>query len=117
MQGGAKIKIVHTRKILRPHPYHVTPHSNKSKISYTFAPNYKEICRKHYIIEQISGSLHEIQLYNVQFMYIFCYRKFNFFYSAKFNAATQVCNIKNRTFSALLRFAVDGLQQLEVSSC
>ena len=25
-----------------------------------FAP--KEMCRKHYIIEQISGSLHEIQL-------------------------------------------------------
>ena len=54
-------------------------HSNKSKISYTFVP--KEICRKHYIIEQISGSLHEIQLYNVHFMYIFCYRKFNFFCS------------------------------------
>ena len=54
---------------------------NKSKISYTFAP--KEICRKHYIIEQISGSLHEIRLYNIQFMYIFCYRKFNFFCSER----------------------------------
>ena len=43
-------------------------HCNKSKISYTFVP--KEMCRKHYIIEQISGSLHEIQLYNVHLIYI-----------------------------------------------
>ena len=39
-------------------------HCNKGKISYTFAP--KEMCRKHYIIEQISGSLHEIRLYNIR---------------------------------------------------
>ena len=46
---------------------------------YTFAP--KEMCRKHYIIEQISGSLHEIRLYNVHLIYISWYRKFNFFCS------------------------------------
>ena len=45
-----------------------TQYCNKSEISYTFAP--KEMCRKHYIIEQISGSLHEIWLYNVHLIYI-----------------------------------------------
>ena len=54
-------------------------HCNKSKISYSFAP--KEMCRKWYIIEQISDTLHEIQLYNVHLMYISQYRKFNLFCS------------------------------------
>ena len=31
----------------------------------------KEMCRKHYIIEQIAGSLHEIRLYNLHLIYIF----------------------------------------------
>ena len=45
-----------------------THHCNKSKISCIFAP--KEMCRKHNIIEQIFGSLHEIQLYNVHLLHI-----------------------------------------------
>ena len=31
----------------------------------------KEMCRKHYIIEQISGSLHEIQLCHLYLIHIF----------------------------------------------
>ena len=59
-------------------------HCNKSKISCSFVP--KEMCRKCYIIEQISDTLHEIQLYNVHLMYLFRYRKFNFFCSGGLSA-------------------------------
>ena len=44
-------------------------HCNKSKISYTFTP--KKMCRKHYVVEQISDSLRETLLdlyYNVLYV-------------------------------------------------
>ena len=50
----------------------------------------KEMCRKYYIIEQISGSLHEIQLCHVYLIHIFWYRKFNFYCSGDFGEAVGI---------------------------